>query len=48
MESRRDGLQIGSTPLHDAAWKCREHIVRLLIEAKADVDAKDEVGDMWM
>jgi FtsZ-binding cell division protein ZapB len=35
----------GSTPLHDAAWKGRVEIVRLLLQNGAEVNAKDNHGN---
>ena len=37
-------MQSWSTPLHEAARKGHTRIVRALITAKANVDAKDDVS----
>jgi len=34
----------GDTPLHLAAWKGAEQIVQRLLEAKAALDAKNNMG----
>jgi len=34
----------GHTPLHDAAWKGRWQVVRVLLEAGADPGARDREG----
>ena len=36
----------GSTPLHCAVWKGQEQVVKLLLEAGADVNAHNE-NDHW-
>ena len=37
------GRQAGQTPLHWTALRGSEEVVRLFVECKADVDARDEV-----
>jgi ankyrin repeat protein len=37
------GRQNQMTPLHAAAWSGRVEVAKLLVEAKADIDAGDKV-----
>ena len=45
MLTRRCVPQLGTTPLHDAAGQGHPEVVKLLLEAGADITAKTEVSE---